>query len=146
MGYAFAAEFLFTPGRVTILLEQDSTVRRIYTDRRAHTSDPDVSYAGESIGHWEGETLVVHTTAITAKAELIAPLKSSGKTQVIERIHLKDKNHLQIDTTVEDPIALKARWRYSRLYERSDSGFFERVCLDNNRDVNGGEPNLTPPK
>jgi hypothetical protein len=145
MGYAFAIEFLFTPGRVTILLEQDSTIRRVYTDRRTHDTDPDLSYAGESIGHWEGETLVIHTTAITPKSELLAPLKASGHTEVTERVHLRDKNHLQIDTVVEDPIALKAPWRYSLVYERSDSGFFERVCLDNNRDVNGGEPNLTPP-
>jgi hypothetical protein len=146
MRYAFAIEFVFSPGRVTMLLEQDSMVRRIYTDGRAHTDDPDVSYAGDSIGHWEAETLVVDTTAITHKAELRAGVKTSGQAHVRERIHLKDKDHLQIDTVVEDPIALKAPWRYSRIYERSNSGFFERVCLDNNRDVNGGEVNLTPPK
>ena len=129
-----------------MLLEQDSMVRRIYTDGRAHTDDPDVSYAGESIGHWEGETLVVDTTAITHKAELRAGVKTSGQAHVTERIHLKDKDHLQIDTVVEDPIALKAPWRYSRIYERSNSGFFERVCLDNNRDVTAPSVNLTPPR
>ena len=146
MRYAFAVEFVLSPGRVTMLLEQDSMVRRIYTDGRAHTDDPDVSYAGESIGHWEGGTLVVDTTAITHKAELRKGVKTSGQAHVTERIYLKDKDHLQIDTVVEDPIALKAPWRYSRIYERSNSGFFERVCLDNNREVNGGEVNLTPPK
>ena len=86
---------------------------------------------------------MVDTTAISPKAELQAGVKTSGKAHVTERIHLKDKDHLQIDTVVDDPIALKAPWRYRRLYDRSDSGFFERVCLDNNRDVNGGEPDLT---
>ncbi len=143
MRYAFAIEFVFSPGRVTMLLEQDSTIRRIYTDGRVHTDDPDLSFAGESIGHWEGSTLVVDTTAISPKAELQAGVKTSGRAHVTERIHLKDKDHLQIDTVVDDPVALKAPWRYRRLYDRSDSGFFERVCLDNNRDVNGGAPDLT---
>jgi hypothetical protein len=146
MRYAFAIEFLFTPGRVTILLEQDSAARRIYTDGRAHIADADVSYTGESIGHWEGDTLVVHTTAISPKAELRAGVHTSGKAQVTERIRLTDKDHLQIDTVVDDPIALKAPWRYRRIYERSNAGFFERICLDNNRDLNGGEPDLAPPK
>jgi hypothetical protein len=104
-----------------------------------------MTYSGESIGHWEGDTLVVHTTAISPKAQLMGGIKTSGKAEVTERIHLKDKSHLQIETVVEDPIALKAPWRYSRIYEHSDLGFFELVC-DNNRDVDDGEPNLTPPE
>jgi len=144
MRYAFGIEFLFSPGRVTLLAETDSAIRRIYTDGRGHTDDPDLTYTGESIGHWEADTLVVHTTAISPKAELMGAIKTSGKAQITERIHLKDKNHLQIETVVEDPTALKAPWRYSRVYERSDSGFFEHVC-DNNRDVDDGEPDLTLP-
>jgi len=145
MRYAFAIEFVLTPGRVTILHELDSQVRRIYTDGRAHARDPELSYAGESIGHWEGETLVVHTTAISPKAELLAGLRGSGRTQVTERIRLRDRTHLQIDTVVEDPVALTAPWRFSRVYERIAPRFFENHCQDNNRDVNGDEPNLTPP-
>jgi hypothetical protein len=145
MRYAFAVEFLFTPGRVTMLLEQDTTIRRIYTDGRAHAEDPEVSYAGESIGHWEGDTLVVHTTAISPRAELLAGVTTSGKATVTERIRLIETDHLQIDTTVEDPVALLAPWRYSRIYERSSTGFFERICADNNRELNGDTPDLTPP-
>jgi len=63
----------------------------------------------------------------------------------MERIHLTDRTHLQIDTVVEDPIILTAPWRYSRIYERSDDGWFERYC-ENNRYGNDGEPDLTPPK
>ena len=145
MRYAFAIEFIFTPGRVTILGELDSLVRRIYTDGRAHARDPELSYAGESIGHWEGETLVVHTAAISPNAELLAGLRGSGRTQVTERIRLQDRTHLQIDTIVEDPVALTAPWRYSRVHERIAPRFFENHCQDNNRDVNGDEPDLTPP-
>jgi hypothetical protein len=144
MRWAFAIEFLFTPGRVTILLEQASTIRRIYTDGRTHTIDPDPSYLGESIGHWEGETLVVHTTALSAKTPLRPGLPTSGNAQITERIHRTDANHLQIDTAVEDPVALTAPWRYSRIYERTDPVFLETEC-EVNRDGNDQEPDLTPP-
>jgi hypothetical protein len=146
MRWAFATEFLFTPGRVTILLEQGSTIRRIYTDGRGHSVDPDLTYIGESVGHWEGDTLVVHTTAIAPQARLFLVVPSSGKMQVTERLHRIDTNHFQIDTVVEDPIALRTPWRYTRIYERSDTGFFERECDVNNRDGNDQEPDLTPPR
>ena len=147
MRYAFAIEFLFTPGRVTILLENDdSSVRRIYTDGRAHSDDPDPSYNGESIGHWEGQTLVVHTIGISPRAELVAGVPTSGRTTVTERIHLVDKNHLQIDSVIEDPLALREPWRATRVYVRTEPVFFERICLDNNREGRGDVPNLTPPK
>jgi hypothetical protein len=145
MKFAFGIEFLFTPGRVTLLMEQGPMIRHIYTDGRTHTSDPDPTYAGESIGHWEGDTLVVDTTGITAKSRMTTGVYTSGKTRIIERIHLADRTHLQIDTVVEDPVILTAPWRYSRIYERSDDGWFERYC-ENNRDGNDSEPDLTPPK
>ncbi len=145
MRYAFAIEFLFTPGRVTILLENDSTIRRVYTDGRGHDPEADPSYTGESIGRWEGDTLVVSTVAISPRAELMAGVPTSGRAHVTERIHLKDATHLQIDSVVEDPVALTMPWRRTRVYERSGPRFYERVC-DNNRDREIGDPDLTPPR
>ena len=147
MRYAFAFEFLFTPGRVTIVLEHDDTsVRRIYTDGRTHADDPDPSYNGESIGRWEGQTLVVHTIGISSKAELIAGVPTSGRATITERIQLVDTDHLRIDTTVEDPVALLEPWKITRVYMRTTPSFFERICQDNNREGRGDIPDLTPPK
>ena len=70
---------------------------------------------------------------------------TSEKAIVTERIRLRDKDHLQIDTVVEDPVTLLEPWRTSRIYERTAPVFYDRVC-DNNRDGNDEEPNLTPPK
>ena len=145
MRYPVAIELLFTRGRVTLLSEQGPAIRRIYTDGRAHDPDAEPSYQGESIGHWEGTTLVVDTTAISSKAQLIGAVRTSGQAHIVERLHLTDPAHLQIDTTVSDPLALVRPWRYTRRYQRLDSGFVEMVCLDNNRDADGGEPDLTPP-
>jgi hypothetical protein len=144
MRFPFGVELLFTPGRVTMLLEQGPMVRRIYTDRRRHSVDPDPTYAGESIGHWEGDTLVVETRSIHPTAQLIAGISVSEKIKIIERIRLLDPTHLRIDTTVEDPVMLVKPWTTTRVYERSSAGPFERYC-DNNRDADDREPDLTPP-
>jgi len=147
MRYSFAFEFLFTPGRVTIVLEHDDTsVRRIYTDGRGHTDDPDPSYNGESIGRWDGETLVVHTVGISSKAELIAGVPTSGRATVTERIRLVATDRLQIETTVDDPVALLEPWKITRVYVRTTPTFFERICQDNNREGRSDTPDLTPPK
>src|SRR5271167_968389 len=58
-------EFLFTPGRVTMLGESDGgRLRRIYTDGRSHPEDPDPTFHGHSIGLWEGDTLAVDTLGV----------------------------------------------------------------------------------
>src|SRR6266540_3201284 len=60
-----AMEFLFTPGRVTMLGELDGNrLRRVYTDGRLHPEDPDITFHGHSIGHWERDMLVIDTIGI----------------------------------------------------------------------------------
>ena len=144
MGVPLGFEFIFSPRRVTILTEEGPMIRRIYTDGRKHAEDPVPTYAGDSIGHWEGPVLVVDTVAITPKAEFIKRVKTSGQTHVTERIYLVDHDHLRVDTTIDDPVALRAPWTYSWTYERSKIGFEESYYCDDNRDANG-EPDLTPP-
>lgn len=144
MGVPLGYEFLFTPGRVTILVEEGPTIRRVFTDGRPHSADPDPTFAGESIGHWEGQTLVVDTTAIRPKSQFFMGTKTSGQTHVVERIHLLDHDHMQVDTTVEDPVALSKPWQYTWTYVRSKVAFQESYYCDDDRDSNG-EPNLEPP-
>jgi hypothetical protein len=144
MWFSFAIEFLPGPGRITILLEQGSVIRRVYTDGRGHDASAEPTWAGDSIGHWEGDTLVVRTVNIKARPQQRGALMTSDRAAVTERIRLRDKDHLQIDTIVEDPITLLEPWRSTRVYERTDTAFYDRVC-DNNRDGNDEEPDLTPP-
>jgi hypothetical protein len=144
MAVPLGFEFLFTPGRVTILAEEGPTIRRIYTDGRGHAADPDLTYAGDSIGHWQGDTLVVDTTAIKAKSEYFRGVKTSGQAHIVERITRVNHDHLQVDTVVQDPGALTGPWHYSFTYVLSDSSFIESYYCDDNRDANG-EPDLKPP-
>jgi hypothetical protein len=138
-------EFLFTPGRVT-LLSEESPPRRIYTDGRAHSQDVESTYSGESIGHWEGQTLLIDTETIDANAQLlIFNVHGSGQTHVVERVHLADPTHLQIDTTVEDPLVLTDPWRYSATYEKSNLVMGEFLCDNKNNRERAPELDLTPP-
>ena len=144
MGLPIGFEFLFTPGRVTIIVEEGPLVRRVFTDGRKHSADPDVSYAGESIGHWQGQVLVVDTIGITPQAQFFMGPRTSGKTHVIERISRPDPDHLRIETTVEDPDALASPWHYTLTYKRSGVPFVESYNCENDRD-SLGEPDLRPP-
>ncbi len=114
-------EYVFQPGRVIMLLE-NSEVRRIWTDGRGHPSD-DVSnpdFQGHSIGHWEGDTLVVDTRQIYPEAEIFFGLTVTDKTVMKERISLADRNTLRIDTVVEDDELFTQPWTYTRYFAREN--------------------------
>ena len=135
MTQPYPIEFLFTPGKVTILIEAYSQWRQIFTDGREHPEDPDLTFNGHSIGHWEGETLVVDTVGFTTATALgNFGMRHSEEMRVVERIRLNDEDNLEIQTTVHDPIALEKPWTTSREYGRHrDWNLAEYVCQQNNR-------------
>jgi hypothetical protein len=138
-------EYLFTPGRVTVLFE-DGELRRIFTDGRAHRSLDELgsSYMGDSIGHWEGGTLVVDTIGFPY-GELFQNhgVRATRDTHMVERIFLRDADHLEVDAVLSDPQIFTTPYAYTRLYERSTLPMPE-VVLCNTRD-NGVTIDLTPP-
>ena len=113
-------EYVFQPGRVTILLE-NSEIRRIWTDGRGHPPDDqsNPSYSGHSIGHWEGDTLVVETTSIYPEAQLFIGQNVTEKTVVKERFtRVGDK--MRLETVVDDPELFTRSWTYTLWYDRED--------------------------
>ena len=138
-------EFLFTPGRVTIIAS-NSEVRRIYTDGRPHPADPDFSFEGNSIGHWEGDTLVVDTVAILPKSEMFMGFPgpvNTERTHVVERMFRQSASKFVIDTVITNPDVLAEPFRYRRSYDYVKD-MEEALCAENNRDFNG-VIDLTPP-
>jgi len=130
-------EFVFTPGRVLLLGESDGDrQRRIYTDGRPHPANPDPTFFGHAIGHWEGGTLVVDTTGVLpetyiAVSEAIG-LPNDGGLHVVERIHLTAPDTLADDLTIEAPKVLSAPWKTTRLFYRHrerSAEIGEGVCL-----------------
>jgi len=131
-------EVLFTPGRVTLLGESDgSRLRRIYTDGRGHPEDPDPTFHGHSIGHWEGDTLVVDTIGVVPQAYIAiseaAGIPNNGDMHITERIHLADRDVLHVDLEITAPKVLTKPWKTTRIFFRQRARLYdivEGVCLE----------------
>lgn len=143
MGAPFAFQFIYTPGEIIILPENNS-VRRIFTDGRKHPEDGEATFNGHSIGYWENDVLVVETVNMKNKAEYFMGLKTSGKQKIVERIYRSGPKQMRIDFTVNDPVAFTKPWNFTRTYDLSEHGMIEYYCTENNRDSNGFI-DLTPP-
>jgi hypothetical protein len=135
MTWPYPFEFLYSPGRVTIAIESDSQVRRIYTDGRGHPADPDPAYNGDSVGHWEGDTLVVDTVALNPASEIAPGVGHSDQARITERIRKTGPDQLEIATTITDPKVLARPWTKTTTYLRHrDWTIKEYVCEQNNHD------------
>ena len=140
MNATYPVEILQTPGRFTLIAEWSSQVRRIFTDGRKHPpeDDLDASFNGHSIGHWEGQTLVVDTIGIRGDTSFDAsPLTHSDQMTIQERIRLTDPKMIEDVITVTDPGAFTKPWVVTRHYRRAapDQQILEYICEENNRDI-----------
>jgi len=136
MGQPYPIEILFTPGMVTVIAEAYMQVRHIYTDGRGHPDDPDLTFNGHSIGHWEGDTLVVDSVGFSKDTPLGMNMgvRHSDKMHIVERFHLKDPKTLEITTTIDDPEALTKPFARTISYGRHpDWTLAEYICQQNNR-------------
>jgi hypothetical protein len=143
MDQPYPIEILYTPGMVVLIAEAYMQVRHIFTDGRSHPDDPDLTYNGNSIGHWDGDTLVVDSVGFVKDTPLGRNMEArhSEKMHIVERFHLKDPNTLQVNTTIDDPEAFAKPWTGTLNYARHpDWTMEEYICQQNNRnfvDANG---------
>ncbi|MET0238995.1 MAG: hypothetical protein ABW184_03775 [Sphingobium sp.] len=131
-----SVEFLVTPGRVTILGEFDGNrLRRIWTDGRPHPDDPDPTFSGHSIGHWDKNALVVDTVAILPQVFIPMSqgvgLPNNGDMHVEERIEVTGPDSIRWDITIHAPKVLSAPWTSTRTFTRhreTTYDFVESSC------------------
>jgi hypothetical protein len=135
MGTPYPLEFMVQPDRVTILFEAFGQTRRIWTDGRRHPDDLDPSYNGHSIGHWEGDILVVDTVGLRGDTVFdVSGAAHSDAIHVTERIRRTSADSIEDQMVVEDPKALTRPWPVTRTYERKpDWQMAEYVCEENQR-------------
>ena len=135
MSQPYDVEFLFTPGRVTIIQEAYMQVRRVFTDGRGHPAEVDPTFNGNSIGHWEGDTLVIDTVGLGHKLPIgFNRLNHGPKLHVVERIHLTTPDKMEDEMTLTDPDVLAKPWHVVRSYTRHrDLDQLEYICEENNR-------------
>ncbi len=148
-------KFFQSPGLIALYVESSGMTRFIHTDGRQHSEQPNPTYLGESVAHWEGDTLVVDTTGLdpetlfqlgrltknALKQGAASPLagvifgQHGPNLRLVERMHLVDFDTLEIQTTIYDdtifkkPYALPPR-RFIRGIERRNEPQ-EWACTDN---------------
>ena len=139
MGATYGLEILQTPGQVTMTSEYQAESRRIWLDGRKHPSDDEAlpTYAGHSIGHWEGDVLVVDTVQTRGDIVIDATrLPQSLGMHLTERFSESRPGILEDDITVDDPMVYEKPWSMTKRYRyRPDLNLEEYVCEDNNRNV-----------
>lgn len=123
-------EIIQTPGQVTMNLGVLRDIRRIYLDGIGHTVGADPSFSGDSVGRWEGDTLVVETINVRAGQLDRNGVPYSDKLTAVERIRRVSPTRLEIEMTLTDPEAFEEPFTIRRAYVPMPPGsrFEEYVC------------------
>jgi|HubBroStandDraft_6_1064221.scaffolds.fasta_scaffold24554_5 hypothetical protein len=119
IGTPFDYEFIVTPEETWIIVDKET--RHIYTDGRGFPPEDELwpTLLGRSIGHWEGQALMVET--ISVKSGLWAdftPAMFSDQARFAERIRQIDGNTLEDQVTISDPVAFTRPWTFTKHYTR----------------------------
>ncbi len=132
----FTFKIIQTPQEITLLSETADPPRQIHTDGRPLPKDPDPTWMGYSVGHWEGDTLVVETNGLNDRAWLDAfGHPRSESMRITERYRRRDFGHMDLEITFNDPkyytrpFSIKTALRLM-----PDSDLLEYVCAENEKD------------
>jgi hypothetical protein len=120
--------FIQTPAMM-VILNDDLTYRQIFTDGRALEGDPNPSWMGYSVGHWEGDTLVVESNGFNNRTWLMGYRPHTESLRITERFRRPDFGHLDVAVTFQDPEAYNRAWTvpiHSRF--AADTELIESVC------------------
>jgi hypothetical protein len=137
-GALFPYELVQTSARLVMIFEDDiPSHRTVYLDGRGHPKDPNPTWMGHSIGHWEGDTLVVDTVGFNDKTWLDNQgHRHTEMLHVTERLRRPDLGHLEIEFTIEDPGAYAKPWIIKRVADLDpDDEIGEYVCTEGERDA-----------
>ena len=131
----YPLEILQTKGQVTMIEEAYTQVRHVYLDKpQLAIDDVPPGYYGHSVGHWEGDTLVIDTVGIKTSVRGYKDVPHSDQLRIEERMRLLTPDILEDDVTLVDPKVLVKPWSFSFAYHRKpDYEMMEYVC-DNNRE------------
>lgn len=131
--YMLAHEILLAPDRMTMLFQLDHQTR-IVRMNSAHQASPKPSFSGDSIGRWEGDTLVVDTVGWNDRSYFSDGAPHSSKLHIVERYQASaDGKSLTVMATADDPDALTASYSWTRKLHR-DEDYQEYVNGENNQE------------
>ena len=124
-----------TPSVFTILFENQHTFRIIHTDGRSHPKDFDPTWFGDSVGKWEGDTLVVDTVGLDDRTWLdTAGHEHSDQLHLVERFQKMDNNSIKWTVTFEDPKFFTEPWSITLPITRQNTEIMSYSCEENEKD------------
>jgi hypothetical protein len=137
----YATQILQPPGYVVILYEYERFWRIIPTDGRPHPKDVEPTWMGDSVGRWEGDTLVVDTTALKEWELDGRDHMHSDALHVIERFRRSDAKTIAYEITIDDPKIFTRPWSQNFVMKLHPTWkLLEQVCEENNRDLQHYQP------
>jgi hypothetical protein len=118
------------------ILYEDLTYRQIFMDGRELPRDPNPSWMGYSVGHWDGDTLVVECTGFNDRSWLdMGGHPHSETLRTTERFRRTSFGHIDLQVTFDDPKAYTRPWTISfGVNFAPDTSMLEYVCAENERD------------
>ena len=122
---------------VIVILNPDLTYRQIYLDGRKLETSPNPSWMGYSVGHWDGDTLVVESFGFNDRSWLdTSGHPHTEALRMTERYRRRDFGHLDLDVTLQDPAVYARSWTVKVNAEiAADTELLEYVCNENTRDL-----------
>ena len=125
------------PGVMLVLYEAVHSYRQIFTDGRELPKDPNPTWMGYSIGHWDGDAMVVETSGFNDHGWLDNDGRpATDALRVTEKFRRKDFGHMEIQVTVDDSKAYTKPWTVTLPYVlQPDTDLLEYVCNENNKDI-----------
>lgn len=133
----FAYRIIQLPELFVILYESERLYRQIFTDGRELPDNPNPTWMGYSVGHWEGEQFVVASSGFNGKTWLDSSgHPSSDALRVTERLKRLDFGHMEMEVLVEDSKMYTRPWEFRALLELlPDTELLEYICRENERDL-----------
>ena len=128
--------FVQTPKEVLIIASEDSNVRHVYMNV-PHSAKIKPSWYGESVGHYEGDTLVIDTVGLNTKT-FVDHFRTphTEKLHVVERWHMINGGKtMEVDVTVEDPDTFYQPWKGMVRWDRVQQTISEFVCSEGNHNL-----------
>jgi len=130
--YSANYRFVQTRGQIAIVAENNNELRIIRIGAK-HLPAQIRPWTGDSIGHWEGETLVVETTNLRTDAPLSqAPFFSTEGARVVERFTRVSQSALKYEFSVEDPVIFARPWRAEMTFVATAAPIYESACHEGN--------------
>jgi hypothetical protein len=128
-------------GKYLALLFEQNTWFHVVAMGRDHAKDLEPTWFGDSVGKWDGDTLVIDTIGFNGRTRLdTLGHPHSDQMHVVERYQYTDPDHIAYEVTVDDPKTYTRPWKNSRTFTRMKAGqeLIEYSCEENNRDFTEG--------